>query len=108
MRRIFASVWYDGGLRALYRGTDATTLRGVVLSVSQICAYDQLKQSLKRCSVMQEDLDLTASMFPRFSCSVTSNPFGSFFAPILLIFFPLGCCVTGLQMVQRVLGRGEF
>jgi len=75
-RHAFASVWREGGLRALYRGTDATTLRGVVLSVSQICAYDQLKQSLKRRGVMQEGLALhfTASMFAGFICSVTSNP----------------------------------
>ena len=79
-RHAFASVWREGGLRALYRGTDATTLRGVVLSVSQICAYDQLKQSLKRRGVMQEGLALhfTASMFAGFICSVTSNPVGSF------------------------------
>jgi hypothetical protein len=78
-RHAFASVWREGGLRALYRGTDATTLRGVVLSVSQICAYDQLKQSLKRRGVMQESLALhfTASMFAGFICSVTSNPVGS-------------------------------
>jgi hypothetical protein len=77
-RHAFASVWREGGLRALYRGTDATTLRGVVLSVSQICAYDQLKQSLKRRGVMQEGLALhfTASMFAGFICSVTSNPVG--------------------------------
>ncbi|KAH9174226.1 mitochondrial carrier [Lactarius sanguifluus] len=75
-RHAFASIWREGGLRALYRGTDATTLRGVVLSVSQICAYDQLKQSLKRRGVMQEGLALhfTASMFAGFICSVTSNP----------------------------------
>jgi len=75
-RHAFASVWREGGLRALYRGTDATTIRGVVLSVSQICAYDQLKQSLKRSGVMQESLALhfTASMFAGFICSVTSNP----------------------------------
>lgn len=75
-RHAFASVWREGGLRALYRGTDATTIRGVVLSVSQICAYDQLKQSLKRRGVMQESLALhfTASMFAGFICSVTSNP----------------------------------
>ncbi|KAI0303464.1 mitochondrial carrier [Multifurca ochricompacta] len=75
-RHAFASVWREGGLRALYRGTDATTIRGVVLSVSQICAYDQLKQSLKRRGAMQEGLGLhfTASMFAGFICSVTSNP----------------------------------
>lgn len=74
----------------MYRGTDATTLRGVVLSVSQICAYDQLKQSLKQCGVMQESLALhfTASMFAGFICSVTSNPVGSFVIPLLL-FTPL-------------------
>ena len=86
-RHAFASVWREGGLRALYRGTDATTLRGVVLSVSQICAYDQLKQSLKRRGVMQEGLALhfTASMFAGFICSVTSNPVGSFIALFSLV-----------------------
>ena len=87
-RHAFASVWREGGLRALYRGTDATTLRGVVLSVSQICAYDQLKQSLKQRGVMQESLALhfTASMFAGFICSVTSNPVGSFIVPLLKKF----------------------
>ncbi|KAI0262961.1 mitochondrial carrier [Gloeopeniophorella convolvens] len=75
-RHAFASVWREGGLRALYRGTDATTLRGVVLSASQISAYDQLKQALKARGVMREGLPLhfAASMFAGFICSVTSNP----------------------------------
>ena len=89
-RHAFASVWREGGLGALYRGTDATTIRGVVLSVSQICAYDQLKQSLKRRGVMQESLALhfTASMFAGFICSVTSNPVGPFAALLCLSPFP--------------------
>ncbi|KAH9024909.1 hypothetical protein EDB84DRAFT_1564254 [Lactarius hengduanensis] len=64
---------YRSTQRALYRWTDATTLRGVVLSVSQICAYDQLKQSPKRRGVMQECLALhfTASMLAGFICSTT-------------------------------------
>ncbi|KAH9000353.1 mitochondrial carrier domain-containing protein [Lactarius akahatsu] len=79
-RHAFASIWREGGLRALYRGTDATTLRGIVLSVSQICAYDQLKQSLKR----------RASMLARFICSTTSNPVGSFAdLPLNFIFLPV-------------------
>ncbi|KAI0060816.1 mitochondrial carrier [Artomyces pyxidatus] len=85
-RHAFATVWregagagaqtFAGGVRALYRGTDATTIRGVVLSVSQICSYDQIKQSLKQRGVMEEGLPLhfTASMFAGFICSVTSNP----------------------------------
>jgi hypothetical protein len=90
-RHAFASVWHEGGLRALYRGTNATTIRGVVVSVSQICAYDQLKQSLKRRGVMQEGLALhfTASMFAGFICSVTSNPVGPFAASLSLSPLPL-------------------
>ncbi|KAI0930660.1 hypothetical protein AcV5_007318 [Taiwanofungus camphoratus] len=34
---------FMSGTQALYRGVDATTIRGVVLSVSQICLYDQVK-----------------------------------------------------------------
>lgn len=54
-----------GGLRSLYRGVDATTVRGIVLSTSQICAYDQAKQSLKRRGILAEGLGLhlTASLF---------------------------------------------
>jgi hypothetical protein len=54
-----------GGLRALWRGVEATTVRGVVLSISQICSYDQVKQMLKSNRVMQEGmpLHLTASLF---------------------------------------------
>jgi hypothetical protein len=101
-RHAFASVWREGGLRALYRGTDATTLRGVVLSVSQICSYDQLKQSLKRRGVMQEGLALhiTASMFAGFICSVTSNPVGSFITPLLFKICPPGCCTIGLKCAR--------
>ncbi|KAI0050032.1 mitochondrial carrier [Auriscalpium vulgare] len=75
-RHAFASIWRSGGARALYRGVDATTARGVVLSVSQICAYDQFKQSVKRRGLMREGLALhfTASMVAGFICSVTSNP----------------------------------
>ena len=54
-----------GGVRAMYRGVVPTTVRGIVLSATQICSYDQIKQSLKRRGVMQEGvpLHLTASMF---------------------------------------------
>lgn len=88
-RHAFATVWREGatqsgtstisgGLRSLYRGVDATTVRGVVLSVSQICSYDQIKQTLKKKGVMEEGFSLhfTASMFAGFICSVTSNPVG--------------------------------
>ncbi len=77
-RHAFASVFREGsagkvgtfdsitgGLRSLYRGVEATTLRGIVLSTSQICSYDHIKQMLKRGEVMQEGLGLhlTASLF---------------------------------------------
>jgi hypothetical protein len=53
-----------GGLRALYGGVLPTTVRGVVLSASQICSYDQVKQTLKKKGIMQEGLSLhlTASL----------------------------------------------
>ena len=78
MRHAFTSVFHEGayspaahgnpvfgGLRALYRGVEATTIRGIVLSTSQICSYDQIKQILKQKGIMQEGvgLHLTASMF---------------------------------------------
>ena len=73
----FAAIWREGvqaagssssikgGLSALYRGVDATTVRGIILSSSQICSYDQVKQVLKRRGVMEEGLGLhlTASLF---------------------------------------------
>lgn len=54
-----------GGLRALWRGAEATTFRGVVLSISQIASYDQVKQTLKRRGIMKEGMGLhiTASLF---------------------------------------------
>lgn len=54
-----------GGLRALWRGAEATIARGVILSISQICSYDQVKQMLKSKGVMKEgmSLHLTASLF---------------------------------------------
>lgn len=69
----------------MYRGVDATTTRGVVLSVSQICSYDQIKQTLKQKGLMEEGFPLhfTASMFAGFICSVTSNPVGEFVCHIL-------------------------
>lgn len=70
MRHAFASIWREGGsaaggVRALYRGVYPTTVRGIVLSVSQICSYDQAKQVLKRRGLMQEGVGLhfAASMF---------------------------------------------
>jgi hypothetical protein len=67
-----------GGLAALWRGVDATTYRGLVLSTSQICAYDQIKQSAKARGIMKEGLGLhiVASSLAGFICSVTSNPIG--------------------------------
>ncbi|KAA1471335.1 mitochondrial carrier [Dentipellis sp. KUC8613] len=75
-RHAFASIWAAGGVRALYRGVDATTARGVVLSVSQICSYDATKQALKRRGAMREGLGVhvAASMVAGFVCSVVSNP----------------------------------
>lgn len=54
-----------GGLKSLYRGVEATTVRGIVLSTSQICSYDHIKQMLKKRGAMQEGLGLhlTASLF---------------------------------------------
>ncbi|KAI0081282.1 mitochondrial carrier [Panus rudis PR-1116 ss-1] len=65
-----------GGLRSLYRGVDATTVRGIVLSTSQICSYDQIKQTMKRKGILEEGLalHLTSSMFAGLICSITSNP----------------------------------
>ncbi|EPT04449.1 hypothetical protein FOMPIDRAFT_1034659 [Fomitopsis schrenkii] len=85
MRHAFASIWREGasgtgtaagGVRALYRGVYPTTTRGIVLSVSQICSYDQAKQVLKRRGLMQEGVGLhfAASMFAGLVCSITSNP----------------------------------
>ncbi|KAH9917904.1 mitochondrial carrier [Epithele typhae] len=90
MRHAFASIWREGaaravaagaaplagGVRALYRGAVPTTVRGIVLSATQICSYDQIKQSLKARGVMQEGvpLHLVASSLAGFFCSVTSNP----------------------------------
>lgn len=62
---VFASLWKEGKFRALYRGVEATTIRGIVLSTSQICSYDQIKQTLKQKGIMKEgiELHLTASLF---------------------------------------------
>ncbi|CDO77620.1 hypothetical protein BN946_scf184946.g13 [Trametes cinnabarina] len=90
MRHAFASIYREGatlaasrgasvlagGLGALYRGVEATTIRGIVLSATQICSYDQIKQSLKKRGMMQEGvpLHLVASTFAGLFCSITSNP----------------------------------
>ncbi|KAI0689966.1 mitochondrial carrier [Cytidiella melzeri] len=65
-----------GGLHKLYGGVAPTIVRGVVLSASQICSYDQVKQTLKKRGIMQEGLGLhfTASLFAGLFCSITSNP----------------------------------
>lgn len=54
-----------GGVRALWRGAEVTTFRGVLLSISQIASYDQVKQMLKQRGIMKEGLGLhiTASLF---------------------------------------------
>ena len=54
-----------GGLRTLWRGAEATTFRGVILSISQIASYDQVKQMLKQRGLMKEGMPLhvTASLF---------------------------------------------
>jgi len=90
-RHAFATVWgegahqpstmskfeaFRGGLQSLYRGTTATTIRGIVLSTSQICSYDQIKQTFKRNRLMDEGFNLhfTCSMVAGLICSITSNP----------------------------------
>lgn len=47
-----------GGLRALWRGAEATTFRGVVLTISQIASYDHIKQVFKSKRLMQEGVPL--------------------------------------------------
>ena len=81
MRNAFATVFREGmhhpswtghpllgGIRAMWRGVEATTVRGVVLSISQICSYDHVKQTLKMNGIMKEGvgLHLTASVFAGF------------------------------------------
>jgi hypothetical protein len=70
-----------GGLQSLWRGVDATTYRGLVLSTSQICAYDQAKQSIKRHGLLPEGIGLhvVASSIAGFICTVTSTPIGMYF-----------------------------
>ena len=53
------------GIRSLYRGVEATTVRGIVLSTSQICSYDHVKQIIKKRGLMEEgfNLHLTSSLF---------------------------------------------
>ena len=72
MRHAFASIWQDGAAKAvaagaspltgsvgaLYRGVVPTTVRGIVLSATQICSYDQIKQSLKKRGIMEEGVPL--------------------------------------------------
>lgn len=88
MRHAFAAIYSEGartagspssvagGIGALYRGTVPSTVRGVVLSATQICSYDQVKQVFKRRQIMEEGLGLhiTASMIAGLFCSITSNP----------------------------------
>ena len=77
-RHAFVSVFREGvnsstergvpildGLGELYKGVIPTTVRGVVLSASQICSYDQVKQTLKRNGIFEEGIKLhvTASLF---------------------------------------------
>lgn len=59
-----------GGIRTLWRGAEATTFRGVVLSISQIASYDQVKQMLKQRGAMKEGIGLhiTASLFAGCVC----------------------------------------
>ena len=54
---------FKGGVRSLWRGAEATTFRGVVLSISQIASYDQIKQVFKSKGWMKEgvSLHITAS-----------------------------------------------
>lgn len=54
-----------GGLRTLYRGVEATTTRGVILTVSQVASYDHVKQTLKLKGIMKEGVALhfTSSLF---------------------------------------------
>ena len=76
-RHAFATIYREGaltttavqfpalaGVRSLWRGVEPTTIRGIILSTSQICSYDQIKQILKQRNVMQEGfgLHLTASL----------------------------------------------
>ncbi|KAI0812478.1 mitochondrial carrier [Irpex lacteus] len=65
-----------GGLRALWRGAEATTFRGVVLTISQIASYDHIKQVFKSKRLMQEGVPLhvTASFLAGLCCSLTSSP----------------------------------
>ena len=78
MRHAFATIYREGaltatgvqlpalaGIRSLWRGVEPTTIRGIILSTSQICSYDQVKQTLKKQGIMEEGfgLHLTASLF---------------------------------------------
>ncbi|KAI0093315.1 mitochondrial carrier [Irpex rosettiformis] len=65
-----------GGIRALWRGGEATTFRGVVLTISQIASYDHIKQVFKSKRWMEEGvpLHITASFLAGLCCSLTSSP----------------------------------
>lgn len=86
-RHAFATIWKEGankitggsklevvrgGLKSMYRGVSATTMRGIVLSTSQICSYDQIKQMIKTKKLMNEGfgLHLTSSLFAGYAVVV--------------------------------------
>lgn len=94
-----AIVWREGGgtvaggIRSLYRGVTPTTLRGVLISTTQISTYDHTKQMLKRRRIFEEGFKLhiaasslsgLALLLPMFVVCVIACLFCSFLQPLRL------------------------
>eukprot|EP00823_Brevimastigomonas_motovehiculus_P008606 TRINITY_DN7910_c0_g1_i1.p1 TRINITY_DN7910_c0_g1~~TRINITY_DN7910_c0_g1_i1.p1 ORF type:complete len:312 (-),score=54.82 TRINITY_DN7910_c0_g1_i1:17-952(-) len=67
----------EEGITTYWRGAMPTVLRAMVVNVSQVATYDQLKFTLKHSGIMKDGigLHLTASTMAAFIYSVLSLPF---------------------------------
>eukprot|EP00013_Stygamoeba_regulata_P006071 CAMPEP_0177639928 /NCGR_PEP_ID=MMETSP0447-20121125/6277_1 /TAXON_ID=0 /ORGANISM="Stygamoeba regulata, Strain BSH-02190019" /LENGTH=305 /DNA_ID=CAMNT_0019141977 /DNA_START=225 /DNA_END=1142 /DNA_ORIENTATION=- len=75
----FVEIFRQGGLRALYVGTNANTQRAVLLTGSQLAAYDHSKHYIINRGWMHEgyQLHLVSSVFAGLVCSITTSPIDS-------------------------------
>lgn len=67
----------EEGIRALWRGCEATVARGAIITASQFAIYDQTKYELTRYGLMSDGWVniLAASLAASFVSGVSSNPF---------------------------------
>ncbi|EDO25509.1 predicted protein, partial [Nematostella vectensis] len=72
----FYQIWKDEGIRGLYKGVGATTLRAAILTSAQLSSYDHSKHMLLKTKYFNDDFKthFTSALISGFVTTTATSP----------------------------------